>query len=113
MDINFSEQEIKFSEEVRSFVTDHLPGDVSRKVLEHKRLDKDDVQRWHVALYEKGWIAPNWPDRFGGCGWNSVYQHIFDVESAALGAPRLSPFGLGMIGPVLVAYGTEAQQNTY
>ena len=113
MDINFTQEEISFSEEVRDFVSKHLPSDVSRKVLEHKRIGKDDVLRWHVALYEKGWIAPSWPKRFGGCDWNSVYRHIFDVESSALGAPRLSPFGIGMIGAVLMAHGTEAQQNTY
>ena len=113
MDINFTKEETLFSEEVRDFVSHQLPGDVSRKVLEHKRLTKDDVHRWHVALYKKGWIAPNWPESYGGRGWSAVQQHIFDVESSALGAPRLSPFGLGMIGPVLMAYGTEAQKSEY
>jgi len=78
MDINFTKEETLFSEEVRDFVSHQLPGDVSRKVLEHKRLTKDDVRRWHVALYKKGWIAPNWPESYGGRGWSAVQQHIFD-----------------------------------
>ena len=57
MDLTFTPEETAFREEVRSFVADKLPGDVARKILEHRRIEKDDVHRWHRALYEKGWIA--------------------------------------------------------
>jgi len=113
MDLKFTPEELAFRDEVRSFVDKKLPGDVARKVLEHKRLEKDDVYRWHRALYEKGWIAPNWPEAYGGAAWNAIQNHIFDEESAARGAPRLSPFGLSMIGPVLLAFGNEAQKKAW
>jgi len=113
MEVTYSKEELDFAAEVRDFVSESLPGDVARKVLEHKRIFKEDVQRWHAALHEKGWIAPHWPKEHGGCAWNAVQRHIFDVESAALGAPRLSPFGLHMIGPVLIAFGTEDQKKYY
>lgn len=113
MNIGFTEEEVEFREEVRAFLEEKLPGDVKRKVLEHRRLQKDDVHRWHVALYDKGWIAPNWPVEYGGISWNAVQRHIFDEESAAAGAPRLSPFGLNMIGPVLIAFGTAEQKQKY
>ena len=113
MEVTYSKEELNFAAEVRDFVSESLPGDVARKVLEHKRIFKEDVQRWHAALHEKGWIAPHWPKEHGGCAWNAVQRHIFDVESAALGAPRLSPFGLHMIGPVLIAFGTEDQKKYY
>ena len=113
MDLAFTPEEQAFRDEVRAFVSAKLPGDVARKVLEHKRLEKDDVYRWHRALYEKGWIAPNWPEQYGGVAWNAIQRHIFDEESAALGAPRLSPFGLNMIGPVLIAFASEEQKQKY
>jgi len=113
MDLTFTAEERAFRNEVRAFVDEKLPGDVKRKVLEHKRIEKDDVYRWHRALYEQGWVAPNWPKQYGGCAWNAIQSHIFDEESAALGAPRLSPFGLSMIGPVLIAYASEEQKHKY
>ena len=113
MDLTFTPQEVAFREEVRAFTADKLPGDVARKILEHRRIEKDDVYRWHRALYEKGWIAPGWPEEYGGVAWNSVQRHIFDEETAAAGAPRLSPFGLSMIGPVLIAFGTDEQKQKY
>ena len=79
MEVTYSKEELDFSAEVRDFVSDSLPGDVARKVLEHKRIFKEDVQRWHAALHEKGWIAPHWPKEHGGCAWNAVQRHIFDV----------------------------------
>jgi alkylation response protein AidB-like acyl-CoA dehydrogenase len=86
---------------------------VKRKVLEHRRLQKEDVQRVHRALFERSWIAPNWPEQYGGTGWNAVQRHIFEEECAVAGAPRLSPFGLNMVGPVLIAFGTQAQKARF
>ena len=113
MNLTFTAEEIAFRDQVRAFVDEKLPGDVARKVLEHKRIEKDDVYRWHRALYEKGWIAPKWPKAHGGAGWNPIQNHIFDVESAARGAPRLSPFGLNMIGPVLLAFANDEQKQAF
>ena len=113
MNLEFTAEESAFRTEVRAFLAQKVPGDVKRKVLEHRRLDKADVQRVHRALYERGWVAANWPTEYGGTGWNAVQRHIFEEECAAAGAPRLSPFGLNMIGPVLIAFGTQAQQAGY
>ena len=85
MDLTFTPEELAFRDQVRAFADEKLPADVARKVLEHKRLEKDDVLRWHRALYEKGWIAPNWPEKHGGAAWNAIQNHIFDEESAARG----------------------------
>lgn len=113
MDLDFNAEEQAFRAEVRAFLEEKLPGDVRRKVLEHRRLEKQDVLRVHRILYQKGWVAPNWPVEHGGTGWNAVQRHIFEEECAAAGAPRLSPFGLHMIGPVLIAFGTEPQKARY
>ncbi|MGC8508922.1 MAG: acyl-CoA dehydrogenase family protein [Thiomonas sp.] len=62
-------------------------------------------------LHAQGWGAPNWPKEHGGTGWNTVQQSIFDEECALAGAPRQLPFGLKMLGPVLMAFGTQAQRD--
>jgi len=55
----------------------------------------------------------NWPLQFGGTGWNAVQQFIFEEESAIAGAPRLIPFGLKMVAPVLMAFGSPEQQARF
>jgi alkylation response protein AidB-like acyl-CoA dehydrogenase len=51
-----------------------------------------------------------WPVEYGGPGWNAVQRHIFDEECALANTPRIVPFGLGMLGPVLIKFGTEKQK---
>lgn len=113
MDLNYSPEEAAFREQVREFLRTQLPGDISRKVLEHRRLAKDDYVRWQKILFARGWIAAGWPVEHGGTGWSSIQRYIFEEEAAAAGAPRLTPFGLHMVGPVIIAFGSDAQKKQY
>jgi alkylation response protein AidB-like acyl-CoA dehydrogenase len=113
MDLNYTPQEQAFRDEVRAFVRSNLPQDISRKVLEHKRLGKEDYVRWQKALYQQGWIAPGWPVAHGGAGWTPVQHHIFDEECAEAGAPRVIAFGVNMVGPVIIAFGSPWQKQHY
>ena len=113
MDLDYSAEELSFRDEVRAFVRDNLPHDIARKVLEHRRLHKDDMVRWQDILAGKGWLAGHWPREYGGCGWTPVQVHIFDEETAALGAPRLVPFGLDLVAPVIMAFGSPWQKEHY
>ena len=99
-----------FRAEVRAFLRDQLPADIRLRVLHGQRLSKGDFVRWQRILHAHGWGAPNWPQQYGGTAWNAVQQAIFDEECAQAGAPRQLPFGLKMLGPVLMAFGTEAQR---
>ncbi|WP_447917901.1 acyl-CoA dehydrogenase family protein [Achromobacter aegrifaciens] len=110
MNLTWTPQERLFREEVRAFATDKLPQDIRDKVLRHQRLERDDYVRWHNILADQGWGAPNWPVEHGGTGWNALQRLIFEVECFKAGAPRLLPFGLSMIGPVLMKYGSAEQQ---
>jgi len=113
MDLNFTAEEQEFREEVRAFLRARLPKDLSAKVLGGKRLEKDDFVRWQKILYEQGWGAPSWPKAAGGTGWTPAEQLIFDEECAEAGAPIQIPFGLKMLGPVLMAFGSAAQQRYF
>jgi alkylation response protein AidB-like acyl-CoA dehydrogenase len=113
MDLNYTPEELEFRDAVRAFVRSRLPQDIARKVLEHKRLEKEDHLRWQKILHEQGWIAPAWPQEHGGTGWTSVQHHIFDEECAEAGAPRVVPFGVNMVGPVIIAFGSPWQKQHY
>jgi len=113
MDLNFTAAEQAFRAEVRAFIDASLPTDIRDKVLNYQRLGKDDYYRWHVILAKQGWVAANWPQEYGGPGWNSVQQHIFDEECGDAGAPVLSPFALRMVAPVIQAFGSSEQKAHY
>lgn len=113
MDLNFTAEEQAFREEVQAFLRDHLPAGVRHKVLNGLHLERDDYLAWQHALHARGWGGPSWPERFGGTGWSPVQQYIFDSTCAEAGAPRLVPFGLKMVAPVIMAFGNEAQQKRF
>ncbi len=113
MDLRYTQAEQAFREEVRAFLAAKLPADIREKVLGHKRLEREDFVRWHRILTEHGWGAPGWKKEFGGTGWNALQKLIFDIETGRAGAPRLLPFGLTMIGPVLQKFASPEMQQRF
>jgi alkylation response protein AidB-like acyl-CoA dehydrogenase len=113
MDLNFTADEIAFRDEVNAFLNEHLPAAVRHKVLNGQHLERDDYLCWQKALHARGWGGPSWPKAHGGTGWNAVQQYLFDEACALAGAPRLVPFGLKMVGPVIMAFGNTAQQARF
>ena len=113
MDLRATPEEEAFRLEVREFVARHLPDDIRRKVLGFLRVEREDYVRWQRILAGRGWGAPGWPVAHGGCGWNAVQRNIFEEECFVAGAPRQMPFGLSMIAPVLMKFGTPAQQQRF
>ncbi|KAB2899270.1 MAG: pimeloyl-CoA dehydrogenase large subunit [Burkholderiaceae bacterium] len=110
MDLQFTPEELAFRDEVRGFLKDQLPEDLSHKVKNGLQLSKQDMERWHAILNARGWLANHWPEQHGGPGWSAVQKFIFEHECALAGTPRIVPFGLSMLGPVLIKYGNEAQK---
>jgi alkylation response protein AidB-like acyl-CoA dehydrogenase len=113
MQLEFTEAELSFRDEVRAFLREQLSPKISGKVLEGYELGRDELVQWQRRLHDRGWGGMGWPTQFGGPGWNSVQQYIFDEESALAGAPRLIPFGTKMVAPVIMAFGSPAQQQRF
>ena len=113
MDLTFTPEEQRFREEVRAFLAASLPAQMSHKVLEGLHVPPEDTLEWQRTLHRHGWGGPNWPAEFGGTGWDPVRQFIFEEECAAAGAPRLLPFGLKMVGPVIMRFGNPAQHRRF
>ncbi|MEC9344032.1 MAG: acyl-CoA dehydrogenase family protein [Pseudomonadota bacterium] len=113
MNLDYTEEEKAFRQEVRDFLRDNLPARLADKVRLGKRLTKEDMEGWHAALNARGWLAPNWPAEWGGAQWTAVQKHIFDEEANEANAPRIIPFGLSMLAPVLIKFGSDAQKRHY
>ena len=113
MDLNYTAEEEGFRAEVREFLRKELPQAVADKLRLGRRLTKDDMVDWQKTLYRRGWGAGMWPKRFGGGGWSVVQQHIFEEECAAANAPPQIPFSLRMVAPVIMTFGSTAQQQRF
>jgi alkylation response protein AidB-like acyl-CoA dehydrogenase len=113
MDLDYTEEDRAFRDKVRAFLDEQLPADLQHKVRGHLRLSKDDIVRWHKILFRQGWVAPGWPVEYGGPGWTPVQRHIFEEECARAGTPPVMPFGVNMVAPVIMAFGSQAQKDHY
>jgi alkylation response protein AidB-like acyl-CoA dehydrogenase len=113
MDLEFTAAEEEFRREVREFAHAAVAGDVHAAVGRGEDATREAITGWQRALNARGWGAPNWPEQFGGTGWDPIRQHIFDEETALAGAPRQLPFGLRMVGPVLIKFGSPDQQHRF
>ncbi|MFT4436189.1 acyl-CoA dehydrogenase family protein [Caballeronia sp. 15715] len=113
MDLNYSPADDAFRADIRAWLDANLPQALRTKVLEHKRLNRDDYAGWHKLLGTRGWSVVAWPKEYGGPGWNATQRHIWDEECARIGAPGVLPFGVSMVAPVLMKYGSDAQKAHY
>jgi len=111
MDLNFTPEEEAFRGEVLQFLHDQLPERLSSKIKNDQHLTREDMVEWHAILNARGWLANHWPTEYGGPGWTAVQRFIFENECALANAPRIVPFGVNMLGPVLIKYGSEAQRQ--
>jgi alkylation response protein AidB-like acyl-CoA dehydrogenase len=102
-----------FRTEVREFVATQLPAEIRDRVLNFQRVEREDYVRWQKILHARGWGAPGWPKEYGGAGWNATQRTIFEEECFQGGAPRQMPFGLSMVAPVIIAFGSAEQKARY
>ena len=112
MDTRFTDEETAFRAEVRAFLQQAWTPELAA------RIDDDDsypeaIVEWQRRVFERGWVAPGWLRQHGGCEWSPTQRYIYELERAAIGAPDVLPFGLKMVGPVIIKYGNEAQKARF
>ncbi|MFM8376159.1 MAG: acyl-CoA dehydrogenase family protein, partial [Phenylobacterium sp.] len=115
MHLDLSPDDLAFRDEVRGFLAASLTPELRRagRRATSVFMDKTYSLAWQKILHSRGWVAPAWPVRYGGTGWNEMQRYIFAAECARAGAPSLAPMGLKMVGPVIMGYGTEDQKAHY
>ena len=113
--MSFSDADRRFQQEVRTWLADAWPEEVRKRQARSAlgRLSKEDHVRWQQALAAKGWAAVDWPKEHGGAEFTPTQNYIFDLERARVGAPAVMPFGMTMVAPVIMKFGTEEQKRRF
>jgi alkylation response protein AidB-like acyl-CoA dehydrogenase len=113
MDLSFSPEQETFRDEVRAWIREAMPPHLAAKAAVDANFDMPEVMEWHRILFGRGWAAPNWPAEWGGPGLDPTCRFILTEELELAGAPQLSPFGLVMVGPLLIQFGSQAQKARF
>jgi acyl-CoA dehydrogenase len=111
-----------FRQQTRKWLEDNAPP-IARQPLKseedacwggRKTQYSPEVRQWLAVAAERGWTAPIWPKEYGGGGLSKAEAKILAEEMAKLRLrPPLIGFGLSMIGPLLLQYGTEDQKREH
>ena len=99
-----------FRQVVRTWLVANYPEDLRNPP---KRLHWRDNKVWYFKLAEKGWLCPGWPKQYGGMGLSAGKQIIMVEEFERHGVARTNDHGIIMVGPLLIAHGTEAQKAEF
>ena len=113
MNIEFSAEEIAFQLLVRKTLAEKIPKDITAKARLAQTLTKEDMVRSQQMLHQLGWATVNWPEQYGGPGWTPTQRYIFENEMANAFVPRVVPFGINMVAPVIIAFGSDEQKTRF
>ncbi|CAA0081857.1 Putative acyl-CoA dehydrogenase FadE17 [Zhongshania aliphaticivorans] len=112
MNLSFSDEDLRFRDEVRDFFKTNFTSELAARIREPATLREATVE-WQKILAKKGWVAPNWPVEHGGTNWSVAEEYLYEVERANAGAPDPVPFGLKMVAQVIIAYGNDEQKQRF
>ncbi len=112
-----------FRKEVQEFLKLNCPDSMRKPIMEENdtywggrnaKFKNADQEKWFHAMAEKGWTTPKWPKKYGGGGLSNDEARILKKEMEKLGCrPPLLSFGIWMLGPALLKFGTEEQREQY
>ncbi len=115
MDFRFTPEEEAFREEVHEFIAKECPPDLMGGDVNFFQ-QVGNLFAWRAKLAKKGWVAPAWPQEYGGAGMTVMQQFIYNMENARMRAPSplyIGGLGVAVIGPTIIIYGSEEQKNEY
>ncbi len=114
MDFQDTPQQATWRTEVRTFIENERPAEYDADRMAGEGGPAREAPwyvRWREKLSERGWIAPAWPEEYGGAGLGVMEQFIMNEEFAEARVPPGSMGnGVSMLGPTIIAHGTEEQQ---
>lgn len=113
MDFQFSAEDDAFRQELRSFIQQELPPDWEGGGRWPEEWDWELTQQIRKKMAERGWLTMHWPREYGGQDAPPIRQAVFNEELAYLRAPGRDIFGVRMLGPTLMIYGSEEQKRTH
>ena len=116
MDLNLTPQQLRFRDEMRAWLAANIPPGWQKRHASLKTMEERFayIRAWQKKVYEAGWAGVAWPREYGGRGASIIEQVIFIEEMARAPAPPLANvLGIAVIGPSIIAYGTQAQNDLH
>src|SRR5215813_13141039 len=115
MDLNLTPKEEQFRDEFRAWLQANIPDEWDPNQRDEDSQERFEFLRaWQKKMFDAGWVGIHWPKEYGGRGASLVEQTIFIEEMAHASAPPLiNVLGLSLLGPTLIAYGSEEQKRRY
>ncbi|MFQ5698785.1 MAG: acyl-CoA dehydrogenase family protein [Myxococcota bacterium] len=113
-----------FRSETRKWLEENCPPSMRRPLSDEDeeavwggrkaRYTNPELPLWRERMVARGWTAPTWPREYGGGGLSADEAKVLAQEMRSLGCrPPLVSFGLSMLGPVLLEYGTDEQKREH
>src|SRR5215208_2110020 len=103
MDLQETQEDQAYRARIRAWFEQNKPG----------RLETlEDRRAWHRKLYDAGFVGMGWPKEYGGQNARPMEQAIVAEEMARANVPgTINTLGIGIVGPTLIAHGTEEQKQ--
>ena len=112
-----------FRRETRNWLEANCPPEMRQPMTSEEdtfwggrnaKFSSEPQRIWFERMRDKGWTVPHWPREYGGGGLDGEEAKILRQEMAAIGARApITSFGISMLGPALLKYGTDAQKREH
>ncbi|CAG4886785.1 acyl-CoA dehydrogenase family protein [Paraburkholderia saeva] len=103
----------EFRSQAREFVRANLPSDIRDMVRSGRQIPRERTIAWYQILASHGYLVPHWPREWGGQGWTVQQELAFEEELCNNDAPEIIMVSFSMIAPILMRFGTPAQQQRF
>ena len=113
MDLRFTPEEVAFRDEMRSFFRNNIPASTRERLGAGRHVGREAWVESQQILNRAGLAVPHWPVQYGGRGWSPIQLFIYNEEMLKENVPAPLPFGTHMVGPVIIAFGTDEQKAHY
>ncbi len=113
MDLRFTPEEVAFRDEMRSFFRNNIPESTRNRLGAGRHVGREAWIESQQILNKAGLAVPHWPVQYGGRGWSPIQLYIYNEEMLKENVPAPLPFGTHMVGPVIIAFGTDEQKAQY
>ncbi len=113
MQLELSDEDRAFREEMRDFFTTKVPEEIRDAVEQGLELSKEQIVASQQALNAAGLAVPHWPEQYGGRGWSDLRRHLWNEEMQRACVPAPLAFNTSMIGPVLAQFGSEELKERF
>jgi alkylation response protein AidB-like acyl-CoA dehydrogenase len=119
MDFEYTPEQEAFRKEFRTWLEKNLPSELCLDDAADDRVpsDRETYEKrraWQRTMFEAGWVGISWPKEYGGRGATLMERVIWEEEYTAARAPVLpAAMGLNLVGPTIIAWGTDEQKKKY